>query len=82
MTLIQPVNGFRQGHFFIFNSGVSPCKYSVSEVIAYSNISINNMDILEKINEVGPKRMQRNLRQLLYLKLWNYPIMIELNNWK
>ena len=49
MTLIQPVNGFRQGHFLISNSGVSPCKYSVSEVIAYSGISKNNMDILSLI---------------------------------
>ena len=49
MTLIQPVNGFRQGHFLIFNSGVSPCKYSVSEVIAYSGISLNNMGILALI---------------------------------
>ena len=49
MTLIQPVNGFRQGHFLNYNSGVSPCKYSVSELIAYSGISINNMDILALI---------------------------------
>ena len=46
MTLIPPVNGFRQGHFLFYHSGVSPCKYSVSEVIAYSGISKNNMDIL------------------------------------
>ena len=46
MTLIQPVKGYRQGHFLISNSGVSPCKYSVSEVIAYSGIAKNNMDIL------------------------------------
>lgn len=49
MTLIQPVNGFRQGHFLISNSGVSPCKYSVSEVVAYSGISLNNKDILALI---------------------------------
>lgn len=49
MTLIPPNNGFRQGHFFIFNSGVSPCKYSVSEVIADSGISLNNMDIIALI---------------------------------
>ena len=49
MTLIQPVNGFRQGHFLISNSGVSPCKYSVSELIANSGISLNNMDILALI---------------------------------
>lgn len=49
MTLIPPNNGFRQGHFFIFNSGVSPCEYSVSELIANSGISINNMDILALI---------------------------------
>ena len=49
MTLIPPNNGFRQGHFLIFNSGVSPCKYSVSEVIAYSGISINNRKIVSNI---------------------------------
>ena len=49
MILIPPNNGFRQGHFLISNSGVSPCKYSVSEGIAYSGISLNSMDILALI---------------------------------
>ena len=35
----QPLKGYRQGHFSFYHSGVSPCKYSVSEVIAYSGIS-------------------------------------------
>ena len=43
MTLNQPVNGFRQGYFFISNSGVSPCKYSVSEIVANSDKEIRRM---------------------------------------
>ena len=43
MTLIQPVNGFRQGHFFICHSSVSPCKYSVSEIAANSDKEIRRM---------------------------------------
>ena len=46
MTLIPPNNGFRQGHFLISNSGVSPCEYSVSELIANSGISINNVSAM------------------------------------
>ena len=41
--------GFVKVIFLISNSGVSPCKYSVSEVIADSGISLNNMDILALI---------------------------------
>ena len=52
MTLIQPVNGFRQGHFLISNSGVSPCKYSVSELVAISG----NAETLILLMEVLPDK--------------------------